>query len=313
MTNEVYLSVKNLHKYFGKRHVIDDLSFDLYSGEILGFLGPNGAGKSTTIKMIMGFLSVDQGQITILGKDHQEEYEEAMASIGGIIENPEMYFSLSGRLNLEMYRRLHPGVPKSRIDEVIKLLHMEKRADEKVKRYSLGMKQRMCIAQAILHKPKVLILDEPTNGLDPAGIHELRDLLADLAHKQGTAVLISSHQLPEIQKICDRVMIIDQGRLIDVQPINQIFKQSERQLTVFRFPDSQARDKALSLLRASIQSNLLSALKADSLVLATEEGEIPEIIFRLSQAHVSIVAVHPQQTNLEELYLSVTGGGVSIE
>lgn len=313
MAKEVYLSVKNLHKYFGKRHVIDDLSFDLYSGEILGFLGPNGAGKSTTIKMIMGFLSVDHGQITILGKDHQAEYEEAMASIGGIVENPEMYFNLTGRLNLEMYRRLHPGVPKSRVDEVIKLLHMEKRADEKVKRYSLGMKQRMCIAQALLHEPKVLILDEPTNGLDPAGIHELRDLLIDLAHRQGMAVLISSHQLPEIQKICDRVMIIDRGRLIDVQPINQIFKQSERQLTVFRFPDSQARDRALDLLRTSSQSDLTSALKADSLAIAVEEKAIPEIIFRLSQAQIPLVAVHPQQSNLEELYLSVTGGGASIE
>ncbi len=312
MGKEVYLSVRNLHKFFGKREVIHDLSFDLYGGEVLGFLGPNGAGKSTTIKMIMGFLSVDHGEITILGKDRQKDYEAAMSSIGGIVENPEMYFNLSGRLNLEMYRRLHPGVPKERIDEVISLLHMEKRADEKVKRYSLGMKQRMCIAQALLHKPKVLILDEPTNGLDPSGIHELRDLLIHLAHEEGIAVLISSHQLSEIQKICDRVIIIDQGRLIDNQPINNMIKQNDRQFIVFRFADQKARDTALELL--NLESGQINRpVDGQSLVMAMLEQDIPEIIFKLSQAHIPLLSVYPQQTNLEDVYLSVVGGGVTIE
>lgn len=312
MDREVYLSVRNLHKFFGKHHVIQDLSFDLYAGEVLGFLGPNGAGKSVTIKMIMGFLSVDQGDITILGKDHLKDYEEAMSSIGGIVENPEMYFNLSGRLNLEMYRRLHPGVKKERVDEVIRLLHMEKRADEKVKRYSLGMKQRICIAQALLHKPKVLILDEPTNGLDPAGIHELRDLLIHLAHEEGIAVLISSHQLSEIQKMCDRVIIIDQGKLIDNQPINQLIRQSDRRFIVFRFADTAARDAAFKLLNLSTQEGQHPA-DGQSLAIAMNESNISETIFRLSQAHIPLLSVYPQQTNLEDMYLSVVGGGVTIE
>ncbi|MGB4609912.1 MAG: ABC transporter ATP-binding protein [Saccharofermentanales bacterium] len=312
MEKEVRLSVKNLYKSFGKHQVIEDLSFDLHAGEILGFLGPNGAGKSTTIKLIMGFLTLDYGEITICGKNHQTEYEEAMQNIGGIVENPEMYFYLSGRLNLEMYRRLHPGVEKSRIDEVIELLHMQKRADQKVKRYSLGMKQRMCIAQALLHKPKVLILDEPTNGLDPSGIRELRDLLIKLAHEEDVAVLVSSHQLAELQKMCDRVIIIDRGKLIDNQPINQMIKQTERNLTLFGFLDTNQMNKALELLNENL-SFKPSVLDQNKLILALEEKQIPEVIFRLSQAHIALTSVQPYQTNLEELYLSITGGGNPIE
>lgn len=312
MTKEIFLSVKNLHKFFGHKEVIHDLSFDLYSGEVLGFVGPNGAGKSTTIKLIMGFLSLDHGEIIICGKNHQTEYEAAMQHIGGIVENPEMYFNLSGRVNLEMYRRLHPGVKKSRIDEVIELLKMQNRADDKVKRYSLGMKQRMCIAQALLHEPKVLILDEPTNGLDPSGIRELRDLLIYLAHEEGVAVLVSSHQLAEIQKMCDRVIIIDQGRLIDNQPINQMMKQSEDNLTLFKFIDDQNKNRAMQLLQDS-PFYKPSEFDQYSLVIAIEENQIPEVIFRLSQAHIALTTVQPHYTNLEDIYLSITKGGKVIE
>ncbi len=312
MEKELYLSVKNLYKSFGKKEVIHDLSFDLYSGEILGFLGPNGAGKTTTIKMIMGFLSVDSGDIFILGKNHAEEYEEAMSNIGGIVENPEMYGNLSGRLNLEMYRRLHPNIPKERIDEVLRLVKMEKRADEKVKRFSLGMKQRMCIAQALLHHPKILILDEPTNGLDPSGIHELRDLLMHLSHNNGVAVLISSHQLAEVQKICDRAIIIDKGRLVDNQPVNQLIRQNEKQLIDFTFLDEENTNLAVNVLNLG-HSTTLQRKSADSILIALEKTEIPEVIFKLSQAHIKLLSVHAHQTNLEDLYLSLTEGGNSIE
>lgn len=312
MTTDILLSVKNLHKFFGSREVIHDLSFDVHAGEVLGFVGPNGAGKTTTIKMIMGFLALDHGKITICGKDHLKEYEEVMQYIGGIVENPEMYSNLSGRLNLEMYRRLHSGVEKTRIDEVIELLHMQKRADEKVKRYSLGMKQRMCIAQALLHKPRVLILDEPTNGLDPSGIRDLRDLLINLAHEKGVAVLVSSHQLAEIQKMCDRVIIIDQGKLIDNQPINQMMQQSQQNLILFQFLDTNNKNKAIQLF----DDNPLyksSEIDQRSLVLAIKENQIPEIIFRLSQAHIALTSVQPHHANLEDVYLSITGGGKIIE
>lgn len=216
---EAILSVRQLTKRFGKRIAVDKLDLEVRAGEIMGFLGPNGAGKTTTIKMIMGFLFEDEGTIVINGFNLREDYEQAMGQVGGIVENPEMYTGLSGRQNLELYAHLHGIKDKAVIDQAIELVQMEHRIDEKVKRYSLGMKQRVGLALAIVHRPKVLILDEPTNGLDPAGIRHLRDILKHLAHVQGVAVLVSSHQLSEMELLCDRVTVIDQGRLIDVRDL----------------------------------------------------------------------------------------------
>lgn len=209
---EAILSVKNLNKSFGSRSVIRNVSFDVYGGEIFGFLGPNGAGKTTTIKMIMGFLFPDSGEISICNMNLKKQYEKAMNLVGGIVENPEMYKEMTGYENLRMYARLHDGVTEARIQEVVALVGMQNRAGEKLKKYSLGMKQRIGLAQAIVHKPKLLILDEPTNGLDPAGIKELRDILKKLAHEENIAVFVSSHMLAEMELMCDRVAIIDRGQ-----------------------------------------------------------------------------------------------------
>ena len=218
---ESILRVRQLTKRFGKRVAVDNLDLDVRAGEIMGFLGPNGAGKTTTIKMIMGFLFEDEGTIIINGYNLREDYEKAMGQVGGIVENPEMYTNLSGRQNLELYANLHGIKDKAEIDRVIETVQMENRMDEKVKRYSLGMKQRVGLALALVHKPRVLILDEPTNGLDPAGIRHLRDILKHLAHTEGVAVLVSSHQLSEMELLCDRVTVIDQGRLIVVRNLKE--------------------------------------------------------------------------------------------
>ncbi|MDI9497176.1 MAG: ABC transporter ATP-binding protein [Bacillota bacterium] len=216
------LELRGLTKRFGKRIVVDELDLDVRAGEILGFLGPNGAGKTTTIKMILGFLFEDAGTITIDGHDLRRDYERALSSVGGIVENPEMYVQLTGRQNLELYARLHGVRDRARIDEVIRLVGMEQRINEKVRKYSLGMKQRTGLALAIVHRPRLLILDEPTNGLDPAGIRHLRDILKRLAHEEGVAILVSSHLLSEMQLMCDRVAIIDQGRLIAVRMVHEL-------------------------------------------------------------------------------------------
>lgn len=216
------LELRGLTKRFGKRIVVDELDLDVRAGEILGFLGPNGAGKTTTIKMILGFLFEDAGTITIDGHDLRRDYERALSSVGGIVENPEMYVQLTGRQNLELYARLHGVRDCARIDEVIRLVGMEQRINEKVRKYSLGMKQRTGLALAIVHRPRLLILDEPTNGLDPAGIRHLRDILKRLAHEEGVAILVSSHLLSEMQMMCDRVAIIDQGRLIAVRMVHEL-------------------------------------------------------------------------------------------
>lgn len=307
--NETVLQIYNLSKSFGKKKIIDNISFEVFAGEIFGFLGPNGAGKTTTIKMIMGFLSVDEGRIVINGNDLRKNYEQAMSNLGGIVENPEMYKDLSGRTNLEMYGRLHEGVTKQRIDEVIQLVGMQNRINEKVKRYSLGMKQRVGLAQAILHHPKILILDEPTNGLDPSGIKELRDILKNLAHEEGVAVFVSSHQLAEMQLMCDRVGIIDKGRLLGVKPIHQLMEDASGG-TFYRIATKQA-DQAESILGEAFAGKIRNKT-ADSIELKADTEEVPEIIRNLATNGISIFGVNKLETSLEAAFISLTGGGNSI-
>ncbi len=229
MANTI-LEIKNVTKYFGRKKVIDDISLEVKEGEIYGFLGPNGAGKTTTIKMILGLLYIDQGEIIISGYNIKKQFEKAMESIGGIVENPDMYDYMSGRDNLKLYARIR-GVKKERIEEVLKLVGMQHVAKQKVKKYSLGMKQRIGLALTMLHKPKILILDEPTNGLDPAGIKELRDILKKIAHEENVAVLVSSHILGEMQMLCDKVAVISDGKIskkdIDINSIKEEGKTLE--------------------------------------------------------------------------------------
>lgn len=219
---ECVLKVRGLSKYFGRKKIVDGIDLDVYAGEVLGFLGPNGAGKTTAIKTVLGFLAADGGSIIIDGCDVKKNYERAMACVGGIVENPDMYKQFSGMMNLKMYARTHDNIDSARIHEVVRLVGLENRINDKVKKYSLGMKQRLGLAQAILHRPKLLILDEPTNGLDPAGIRELRDILKRLAHEEGAAVLVSSHQLAEMQLMCDRVAIISKGRILCEKTVEEL-------------------------------------------------------------------------------------------
>ena len=237
------LQIQNVTKTFGRKTAVDNVSFELYPGEVFGFLGPNGAGKTTIIKMVMGFFRPDEGTIIINGYNRKTHYEAAMSSIGGIVENPEMYNTLSARLNLKMYARLHKGVTPERINEVLELVGLSERADEPVKKYSLGMKQRIGLAQAMLHHPKVLILDEPTNGLDPAGIHQLRDILKKLAHEEGVAVMVSSHLLSEMQLMCDRIGIINHGKIITVDTPQNLCEQAGKVAVEFFKEDGKTEYK----------------------------------------------------------------------
>lgn len=304
---ETILQIKNLSKSFGKKQVIKNISFDVYEGEVFGFLGPNGAGKTTTIKMVMGFLFPDNGQIIINGADISKDYEKAMSYIGGIVENPEMYKDLSGRINIEMYARLHDGVSPQRIDEVISLVGMQDRINDKVKKYSLGMKQRVGLAQALVHHPKVLILDEPTNGLDPVGIHELRDILKKLAHEEGVAVIVSSHILSEMQLMCDRVGIITNGNLLGVKSIDDMLDTSAHSYR-FAVKDTDVARSAL----AAFDEKIL-AVGDGFLDLNIEEDEIPAVNLALAQSSVAVFGITKNETSLEEAFLDITGGGMKIE
>lgn len=223
---DIALKLEHVSKQFGKRQILHDISFETYSGEVFGFLGPNGAGKTTTIKMIVGMLQIDEGDISICGASVRNDFESALSNIGAIVENPEFYKYMSGMDNLRQYARMRKGVTEERIKEVVEIVGLTNRINDKVGKYSLGMRQRLGVAQAIMHNPKVLILDEPTNGLDPAGIKELRDLLRYLAHKTGVCVLVSSHLMSEMELMCDRVGIVSNGALLNVTTVEEFINQN---------------------------------------------------------------------------------------
>ena len=195
----VILNCQNLYKHFGKKEILKGISFEICSGDILGFIGPNGSGKTTTIKLILGLQSIDNGSVEINGFNVVKNFEKAIEKVGAIVENPDLYMYLSGYDNLKLVANLYKGIDSKRIDEVIKLVGLENRINDKVSKYSLGMRQRLGLAQAILHKPNLLILDEPTNGLDPEGIKDLRELLVKLATTEHMGILISSHNLQNLR------------------------------------------------------------------------------------------------------------------
>jgi ABC-2 type transport system ATP-binding protein len=242
------LSIRNLDKTIGKRHILKDISFDCFPGEVFGFLGPNGAGKTTTIKVICGLMAMDSGEITICGNSIRKHYEKAMACLGAIVENPEHYRHMSGWQNLQLYQNMRPGVTEERMKEVVRLVGLENRIHEPVRKYSLGMRQRLGVAQALLHRPKLLILDEPTNGLDPAGIRQLRDILKEIAHRESSAVLVSSHLMSEMELMCDRVGLIVNGEIRDVRPIGSLIEKAYDSGSSFLYQVDQA-ETAVKLLQ----------------------------------------------------------------
>ena len=216
------LEVKNLTKKFGKRVILDQVSVTLEEGEVVGLVGPNGAGKSTFIKSILGLYNIDEGNVKICGFDVYKQHRDALSKVGCIVENPDMYQNISGRKNLKICVLMNDLPKNTDIDSVVHLVRMESRIDDKVKTYSLGMKQRLGLASALLNHPKLLILDEPINGLDPQGIMELRQIVRDLSKKDKMTVLISSHILAEIGQMCDQIIMIDQGKIVDSFTMDEI-------------------------------------------------------------------------------------------
>ncbi len=292
------LELKNVTKIMGNRKIVDNVSFEINSGEIFGFLGPNGAGKTTTIKMITGLLKIDEGDILISNNDVKKNFEKALSQVGGIIENPEMYGYLTGRTNLEIYGRMHGNISKERINEVIKLVKLENRINDKVKKYSLGMRQRLGVAQALLHNPKLLILDEPTNGLDPMGIKELRDTLRHLAEKEGLAVLVSSHLLSEMELMCDRVGIIDNGKIIDIKTLKDIKKQNIESLITYELEVSN-----YSLARKIIENDYSKI--SEEITVDFKENKI---LISLIMENILVYTIKPINNTLEDEFMKVTTG-----
>jgi ABC-2 type transport system ATP-binding protein len=298
------VSLRGVTKKIGGKTLIHDLSFDVPKGEVFGFLGPNGAGKTTTIRMMVGLMSMTSGEITIGGHSIRSSFEQAIRHVGAIVENPEMYKYLSGYHNLVHYSRMIPGITHHRIDEVVKLVKLENRIHDKVRKYSLGMRQRLGVAQALLHKPSLLILDEPTNGLDPAGIRELRDYLRYLTKEEGITVIVSSHLLTEMELMCDRVAIIQQGKLIDVRPIQAFTGQSNHNQIYLIEVD--APEQALNILQDIEGIDDLQIIDGH-VQLSAQRDHIPGLAARLVHANLKLYSIRVHQRSLEDQFLEITG------
>ncbi len=307
MSDNVILEIKNVTKFFSKRKVIDNISLDIKEGEVFGFLGPNGAGKTTTIKMVVGLISHDSGTIKINGYDNVKKQEKALSYVGAIVENPDMYDYLSGYENLKLKARIF-DIKKERINEVVELVGLKDRIKDKVKKYSLGMKQRLGLAQALLHNPKILILDEPTNGLDPAGIRELRDILKKLAHKEGVTVFVSSHILNEMQLMCDRIAVIDNGQIIKVENINDA-------LTVNNSDNKNMYKIYINTLNKLTEvfkdSNYEYKVDNDitSFDIMLKKEEVPNVVKLLVKNKIDIYEIIKEKVSLEDAFLNITKGG----
>ncbi len=306
---ETVLEVKNLTKAIGRRVIIDNLSFSCRAGEIYGFLGLNGAGKTSTLKLILGLWSMDGGSIRICGRDLETDPEGALLQAGGVVDAPAFYESLSGLENLRLTARAWGGIPEERLREAAELVGLKNRLEERVKRYSLGMKQRLGLARALLPRPRLLLLDEPTNSLDPAGTRELRELMRSLAHQQGICIVLSSHHMNEMELICDRAGILGNGRLLEEKALLAGGAPVRR---AYRF-EVEPMDKARQVL-ADFPGGTVLAVNAQWLEVLLTGEELEALNRRFLEAGAALRTITPVKSqNLEEMFLEVTGGGGQLE
>ena len=295
------LSVSNLTKEYGSKKVVNNVTFSVFAGQIFGFVGPNGAGKSTTIRMVTGLTPITNGDVRICGYSIKTAYKKAISNVGGIIEMPQLYPYLSGMKNLKLFAGFYGRKALKRIPQIVKLVGMENRINDKVSTYSLGMKQRLGIAQALLGKPKLLILDEPTNGLDPNGIVEMRHILRTLAEKENMAIIISSHNLAELEQMCDVIGLINNGKLIEhktMRDIDVMLQSKQRVQLMCNYPNYSA-------LLLKEKYNLKCNVVGNSIILPLKEKNIAPVISYLVHKKIKIYSIKKIQKSLEELYFDL--------
>jgi ABC-2 type transport system ATP-binding protein len=299
---EPVLSVVDLHKSIRGKPIIRGVTFDVYAGEVFGFLGPNGSGKTTTIRMLVDLIRPTSGTVRLASFDVHRDHDEAMQCVGCIVENPEMYNFMTGWQNLEHFANMMPRLPRERIQEVTDIVGLTARIHDKVKTYSLGMRQRLGIAQALLGKPKLLILDEPTNGLDPQGIKELRVFIRSLA-AQGMSVFVSSHLLSEVQLMCDRVAIIAKGRILAVDRVDALLNRPVDEVVWAVTPHSVA-------LRVIEQCGYKDYVLLDDVHVRIHmhRDHIATLNEKLVFSGVHVASIVVAQPDLERLFLELTEG-----
>lgn len=299
---EKVLEVSNLSKKIGKKEIIKDISFYINEGEIFGFLGPNGSGKTTTIRMLVDLISMDSGKISILGKDITKEREKALSNIGAVVENPELYNFLSGYENLMQIARIR-GVSKEKIDEVVKLVGLEHRIKDKMKRYSLGMKQRLGLAASLLSDPKLLILDEPTNGLDPNGIREIRTILKTLSKTNKMGVFVSSHILGEVQHLCDVVAFIEDGKISTIETMEMVKKS-----TVYSL-ETEKNENVMNQLN-EIEGIVKITEDEKGYIIELSDRNPSHILKDIVMKDIEVLSFARHEKELEERYLELIKGGI---
>jgi len=301
VAGEWVLECLNLTKQFANFTAVSDLTFRLKAGEVLGFLGPNGAGKSTTVGMILGLIRPTKGVVKITGKELTSQPSLVAEHIGAIIENPAFYPYMSGRDNLKALAIAAGNVEKDRIDVLLKLVNMHDRADKKYKTFSLGMKQRLGIAATLLTNPALVILDEPTNGLDPAGQREIREIIPRLA-EEGHAVLLASHMLHEVEQVSDRIAIVRKGQMIKEGSVNELLETGSYVETVV--PEASVDLAMRELSKAAWVDRVVYEDGALKVYAAEDTGEAINRILVENDIYASVLA--PKRNTLEDLFLDLT-------
>src|SRR5512138_1821081 len=312
MSNPV-IQLSSLSRRFGETNAVDGLTLDVQAGEIFGFLGHNGAGKTTTVRLLNGVIEPTSGSARVLGLDAQAEGPALRARTGVLTETPSLDERLSARDNLSVYAELYNvpvGEVKSRVQSMLTEFELADRADEKVGGYSKGMKQRLALARALLHEPEVLFLDEPTSGLDPVAARHVHGLVENLARRDGCTVFLCTHNLVEAQKLCDRVAVMEHGRLVALGTPSELTRQYVKRLDVDLEVDPIQMDLALRTLQELPQLVISPPKREKELLTMTLAGResIPELLATLVQKGLRVYRLAPQEADLEEVYFALNGG-----
>ncbi len=309
MTDEAAIRAEGLSKHFGDFVAVADVNLEVGAGEIFGFLGPNGAGKTTTIRMLLGLISPSAGRALLFGKDIRREFKRAIRNVGAFVEGPAFYSFLSGRRNLRLFGTLSGGVSEARIDEVLDWTGLTAPADSRVAGYSQGMRQRLGIALALLEAPRLLILDEPTNGLDPQGTREIRELMGRIRSESGTTILVSSHLLGEMERICDRVAIIAGGTILQQGTLDDVIGRESQRVELDVTPEHGER--AIQHLRERFQTDAHSTRRG---ALEFSRGSLDLAVLNRSlvEAGIDVSGLTPRRRSLEQAFVALTGEHSSI-
>ncbi|VWX38602.1 ABC transporter ATP-binding protein [Exiguobacterium oxidotolerans] len=302
MVKNSVLEVKKLCKEIDGKKIINDLSFSVEKGQVFGFLGPNGSGKTTTIRMMTGMIKPTSGSVKIMGHDVQTNFYDAMKNMGAIVEHPALFDYLSGWKNLiQSVRLTGEKHDESYLKWCVETVELSDRIHDKVKSYSLGMKQRLAIAQSLISSPKILVLDEPTNGMDPSGIKDMRSLIKKLSVEYGITIFISSHLLSEIENLCDHVLIINKGTEVVNGSVRSLLEQNQPE---FNFSIDPAKINQAVLLLT--EKNIKCSQSEDQIVVHTTRSDIPHLVNYLYEHQVFVYSITKSDNSLEDYFISVT-------